>query len=303
MDTESSGEEAPPSYDSVIHAGTSQETSGPESVTWHLQNHVTSLPARIRASQRARTARQKLDDTLLIDHIAPAIEEFLVDLGARGTAVVAPATLTIVPDNAVPENAELSGLAEMNRRGELGRVFRVNMDKGGGGGAKKADGAQYAFSTLSFTSSSSADLLWWQDEAMARRLADSLRPQAADTKQHRQEQQRQTGPKSPVQAAAEKELPSEKQKRSWGWGNWRSSRGGPQTAGERAAAIGSNASSFQERDVGSVPEAQAKRRDQVQDQEGARMIVEAQEVAFRVENDLGILESTRGWAIVVTVEV
>lgn len=313
MDTKESSD-APPSYDSIQHTGTSsasQDGSHSESATWHLQHHVASLPSRIRASQRARTAQQKLDDTLLVDHIAPAIEEFLIDLGAEGTATTPSATLTIVPDDAIPKKAELSGLEEMRKRGEIGRVSRVSLLSGktGDGAQKQEDMDGYSnstsFPTFAFssasTSSDNANLLWWRDEAMARRLAGCLQPKAATGKKKQQQPER----KSVVQTSVEKELPPEKQRKSWGWGRWRNGGGGGGgrgTPGERAAGTDNTPGPHASEVVSDLEEG-PQQQGQGQVQDGAQMIVEAQEVAFRVENDLGILESIRGWSIVVSVNV
>lgn len=307
--------DAPPSYDDSIQhpdGSTSPQDasglgsgSGSEPATWHLQNHIASLPSRIRTSQRARTAQQKLDDTLLVNHIAPAIEEFLIDLGAQGGAATPLATLTIVPDRAVPLNAELSGLSEMRRRGELCRVSRISVKDGNeqeGLAEKGGKDSSPAFTKFTFASDASspfcapdydaADLLWWRDEAMARRLAGCLQPKAAATGKKPQAERHTCT--SAVQGAVEK------QKRGWGWGKWRNGRGSPPGGAETHAA-GSAAEAI----LNSRPQQQEQKQKapETRGQDRAHMIVEAQEVAFRVENDLGILESIRGWGIVVTVDV
>ncbi|RYP69913.1 hypothetical protein DL771_005806 [Monosporascus sp. 5C6A] len=274
MDTKSS-DDVPPPYDAIHYDGTSPEEPPSESLTSHLQSQVASLPSRIRASQRAHTAQQRMDDTLLMDHIVPAIEEFLMDLGAQASPPPL-ATLTIVPGGAVPELAVLSGLDETQKRGELGRLFKVNLEDG----TKGIQSPSYS------TSSQNANLLWWHDEAMARRLATSLQPKKVEKRQ-------QVARTSPVQVAMRRELSPEKQKRGWGlgWGRWRSDRGSGETCereatGDRSSRTGASEAS-----------ASFGARGGAQVQDEAQMAVTAQEVAFRVENDLGILESMRGWAI------
>ncbi|RYP51767.1 hypothetical protein DL768_002990 [Monosporascus sp. mg162] len=276
-----SPDDVPPPYNTIHYHGISPETPPSESLTSHLQSHVASLPSRIRASQRAHTAQQRMDDTLLMDHIAPAIEEFLIDLGAQAPTPPL-ATLTIVPGGAVPETAVLSGLEETQKRGELGRLFKVNLKEG----TKGIQSPSYS------TPSQNASLLWWHDEAMARRLARSLQPKKVEKKQP-------VARASPVQVAAERELSPEKQKRGWGWGwgRWRSGLGSGETCGR--GAMGDPSSRTGASEASASFDAQGR----VQEQDEAQMAVEAQEVAFRVENDLGILESMRGWAIVVIVEI
>ncbi|RYP29805.1 hypothetical protein DL767_006546 [Monosporascus sp. MG133] len=271
-------DDVPPPYDTIHHDGTSLETPPSESLTSHLQSHVASLPRRIRASQRAHTAQQRMDDMLLMDHIAPAIEEFLIDLGAQ-TPTPPLATLTIVPGGAVPKTAVLSGLEETQKRGELGRLFKVNLEEG----TKGLQSPSYS------TSSQSANLLWWHDEAMAWRLARGLQPKV--------EKKQQVAQTSPVQVAVERELSPEKQKRGWGWGKWRSGPGSGRMS-ERGAT-GDPSSRTRASEASASLGAQGR----VQEQDEAQMAVEAHEVAFRVENDLGILESMRGWAIVVIVQI
>ncbi|RYP01253.1 hypothetical protein DL764_006256 [Monosporascus ibericus] len=278
MDTKSS-EDVPPPYDTIHHDGSSPENPRLESLTSHLQSHVASLPSRIRASQRAHTAQQGMDDTLLMDHIAPAIEEFLIDLGAQAPTPPL-ATLTIVPGGAVPETAVLSGLEETQKRGELARLFKVNLEEG----TKGIQSPSYS------ASSQSANLLWWHDEAMARRLARSLQPKKMEKKEP-------VARTSPVQVAVERELSARKKKGGWGWGRWRSRLGSGETC-ERGA-IGDPSS----RARASEASASLGTQGWVQEQDEVQMAVEAQEVAFRVENELGILESMRGWAIVVIVEI
>lgn len=289
MDSKFRGEDPPPAYESIQHGATSASTEGisSSSVTQQLHDHLASLSSRIRDSRlQAITAQQRLDDTL-IAHIAPEINEFLVDLGNRANTPPL-ASLTIVPDRAVPATAQLSGLEDMRRHGEIGRVSRIELDGLDGDEKKGPTEDSYSFS-YSYSSAfddarSDADdksLLWWRDEEMAHRLANYLRPQT--------EGRFEAGP-SAVQVVVEEELPPEKERRGLrkliGSG-----KRSPQSAGARAAAIDSS---------GSRPGGVTSARDRGQG--GVRMTVEAQEVAFRVESNLSIVESKSGWAIVVTVK-
>ena len=295
MDSKFRGEDPPPAYESIQHGatGATAENFSPSSVTQQLRDHLTSLPSRIRDSRlQAITAQQRLDDTMIV-HIAPVINDFLAVLGRRANAPPL-ASLTIVPDRAIPAKAQLSGLEDMDRRGEIGEVSRVELDGLDGDEKKKRpaeDSSSFSYSYSSAFDDPRSDeddksLLWWRDEEMAHRLANYLRPQT--------EGRFEANP-SAVQAVVEQEIPPEKERRGLrkliGSG-----KRSPRSAGARAAAIAAA-------DIdgsGSRPGGATSARERGQG--GARMTVEAQEVAFRVVNDLNIVESKRGWAIVVTVK-
>ncbi|XXG96937.1 hypothetical protein Hte_003228 [Hypoxylon texense] len=288
--------EEPPPY-TAISTNTANVDEFPiDSYTSQLQYHVKSLPNRIRTAQQARKVEQSFSDASLLDRIVPTVESFLAELGARHSPVPL-ATLTLVPETAVPKNAVLSGSEDMKRRGELSRVVRVSL----GGTSKDSKSSsdtfrpQYTGEDPSWASgqefgdwgrfggesSSPGDvgednkMLWWRDEEMAYRLANYLQPK---TEKKSPVQQR-----SVVQAVVEQRIPAKKEKRGWGWGKAKVS---PETSNKPADV-----------DVG-VDEPQEK-----QSKDGAEMVVTAQEVAFRHENEFGIWESFRGWGIVVAVKV
>lgn len=291
MDSKFRGEDPPPAYEFIQHGTTGATTEGfsSSSVTQQLHDHLTSLSSRIRDSRlQAITAQQRLDDTL-IAHIAPEINEFLIDLGNRANTPPL-ASLTIVPDRAVPTTAQLSGLEDMRRHSEIGRVSRIELDGLDGDEKKKGPtedsySFSYSYSSAFDDARSDADdksLLWWRDEEMAHRLANYLRPQT--------EGRFEAGP-SAVQVVVEEELPPERERR--GLRKFiGSGKRSPQSAGARAAAAIDSSGSR----PGGVTSARGR------GQGGVRMTVEAQEVAFRVESNLSIVESKRGWAIVVTVK-
>ena len=323
MDFKTGGEDLPPSYEFSQHAAATSSfgaaalpetfpTSSSSSITGHLQSQVASLPLRIRASQlQARTAQQRVDDTLVVELLAPEVAAFLADLGDSTEAPLR-ASLTIVPDGALPKRADLSGLAEMRAKDEDARVKRVVTDgilPLDGEKTSSKDSAEdsyasfssysYSFPSNSFTSAfdnptgssrGSDSLLWWGDETMAHRLAASLRPKTEVPPEPAT---------SAVQAVVEQELPPEKQRKGWGWSKMKSGLSSPQSAGQRAAAAAAIRGSGPQR--GSSTAAAAAARGQGKG--GARMTVEAQNVAFRVESDMGILGSENGWAIVVTVTI
>ncbi|KAI1460961.1 hypothetical protein F4805DRAFT_416129 [Annulohypoxylon moriforme] len=286
----------PPAYTTLP---TNQPTSNEiqlNSLTYHLQHHVLSLPDRIRATQQARIAERMLSDASLLDLIVPIVEGFLADLGARHTPVPL-ATLTLVPDAAVPKNSVISGLEDMKRRREICQVSRISMgrtskDAKSSAGISQSENVSEDPSWASgqeFTGwgrfgepesptddTERSKMLWWRDEEMAQRLATYLQP--------KQEKKAPVEQRSVVQAVVEHRIPAKKEKKGWLWGR-RASRETPSETPSTPAEIETEVDRPQE------------------EQKGAEMNVTAEEVAFRQENELGIWESFRGWGIVVAVKV
>ncbi|KAI1084775.1 hypothetical protein F5B20DRAFT_220678 [Whalleya microplaca] len=271
----------------------------PESLTSYLQHHVASLPDRIRERQQARTAQATLDDTAVLSHIVLVIEEFLTDIGAQHTAPRV-ATLTLVPDAAVPKDAVLSGMEDMRRRGEFCRVSRVTMhsksqDQKGpplerpnaqnsSGEQDWASGQEFdgwgRFGSSGFSMEDTADVsktLWWRDEEMAHRLAGYLQP--------KKEKRGTTERRPVVKSTIEQRVSPKKEKKGWFRGKGRSDR-------DSGAAV-----------VEPLESIATVSQQEISEPEKAQMNVSAQEVAFRRENEFGILESINGWALVVVVEV
>lgn len=287
----------PPPYTALPSGTATSNELQLNSLTSHLQHHVASLPERIRVTQQARRAEQTLSDASLLDHIVPIVEEFLADLGARNSPVPL-ATLTLIPDTAVPKNAVLSGLEDMKRRGEVCRVSRISVNsftkdsKPSSGISKSqntngdpswAAGQEFTgwgrFGESESTAhdvTESNKMLWWRDEEMAHRLAGYLRPE--------KEKRAPVEHNSVVQAVVEHRIPPKKEKKGWLWGK---------------------RSSVQESSAATVPVGIEVKIDKPREEERQRaeMIVTAQEVAFRQENEFGIWESIRGWAIVIAVQV
>ncbi|KAI1396871.1 hypothetical protein F4819DRAFT_113124 [Hypoxylon fuscum] len=268
------------------------------SLTSYLQHHVISLPDRIRAIQQARRTEQSFKDASLLDRIVPIVENFLADVGARHKPVPL-ATLTLVPAVAVPKNAVLSGLEDMKRRGELCRVARITMDsaskdsKSSSGGTRSQytsedpswapgkefdDWGRFGANSSICDNSKTNETLWWRDEEMAHRLASYLQP--------KKEKKTPVEHNSVVQTVVEQRIPPKKEKRGWSWGK----RGSAPTSPNVPTMLAES----------------SIREDELQEDQGkpgAEMVVTAQEVAFRHENELGIWESTSGWGIVLTVKI
>ncbi|KAL2017975.1 hypothetical protein VTK56DRAFT_1507 [Thermocarpiscus australiensis] len=97
-----------------------------------LTTHLRTLPARLRATQQARTTAQQARDIAVVTRLlAPGVEAFLADLAAampRGVRPPFVAELTLVPAAAVPHGWAMSGAAERRKEGEVVRVVRVDGD-------------------------------------------------------------------------------------------------------------------------------------------------------------------------------
>ncbi|KAI8955125.1 hypothetical protein F4801DRAFT_376142 [Xylaria longipes] len=300
-------EELPPPYS--VHAGdhdSASHSTQEVSLTSHLQQHLTSLPNRIRMNREARSVQQSLDDASLLDLLLPEIDDFLAYLGGlHNTPKLA--HLTLVPETAVAKNAVLSGMEEMRRRGEICRVTRVDIhprndkksttsrdSKQGAStsedwsvGQEFSDWGRFGDSTSSTDPSQAQSMLWWRDEDMAHRLARHLQPTTEPAPLQ-----------TPVQATVEERLPAQKPKKAWFWGKKGSASSS--TATFATKTVQADVESFPGRGTTTQAAAQKGRE---QENTGARMSVTAEEVAFRIENDLGIVESARGWAVVVAIYV
>ncbi|KAI1754799.1 hypothetical protein F4782DRAFT_462337 [Xylaria castorea] len=301
-------EELPPPYsvNAGDHASASPSTQEVPS-TSHLQQHLTSLPNRIRMNREVRLVRQSLDDAYLLNLLLPEIDDFLAYLGGLHSTPKL-AYLTLVPETAVAQNAVLSGMEEMHRRGEICRMARVKIYpsndekkpttardcKQGAStsqdwsvGREFSDWGRFGDSTSNTDSSRGRNMLWWRDEDMAQRLAHHLQPSAEPVPLQ-----------TSVQAAVEERLPAQKPQKGWFWGRKGSASSSTSTFATRSVQM--DVESFTGR--GNATQT-AARKGRERDSAGARMSVTAEEVAFRIENDLGIVESARGWAVVVAVHV
>jgi hypothetical protein len=299
--------QAPPPYslvplDEQPASSSSQLQFHPSSLTSHLHSHLSALPDRIRQTQQAHSTQQTQTDIWILDHLVPVIESFLADLGARHTAPHL-ATLTLVPNSAIPPDAELSGMEDMLQRKEVSRVFRVDvMEEGQGKGGGDSKGGAAAAARSEFTdwgrweepgsmAQGPPELLWWKNEAMARRLASYLQPLAKPKPR--------PAVQSPVQAAVEQRIPAEKAKKNWGWGRWRGDQAPEASPAASAAGSQGARGTVEGGDIAGVP----TRGVVVDDERRAEMDVTTEKVAFRRENDFGIWESMSGWAIIVAVKV
>ncbi|KAI0113691.1 hypothetical protein GGR51DRAFT_20815 [Nemania sp. FL0031] len=298
-------EELPPPYSVASASDSSQDAS----ITAHLQHNLTSLPNRIRMNQEAHSVQQSLDDASILDLLLPEIDDFLSQLGGLRSAAKL-SHLILIPEAAVPPTAVLSSMEDMRKRGEFCRVARVKTRLGGDEkrASSKDDSNQGVDSSQDWSvgrefddwgrfgdSSSSTDplqtegMLWWRDENMAGRLARHLQPTTT--------QDEPASPKTPVQAIVEERLPVQKEKKGW----FRKKDNSSSSLSTFATkTVKSAVETFPGKDS-ATPSSTKKAKER--ESSGAKMSVAAEEVAFRTQNDFGIMESIRGWALVVVVYI
>ncbi|KAI2610626.1 uncharacterized protein GGS25DRAFT_155544 [Hypoxylon fragiforme] len=288
----------PPPYSATSTTPPYSEESLLNALASHLLHHITLLPDRIRDTQQVWRAEQSLSDALLLDHIVPIVEQFLAELGAQRSPVQL-ATLTIVPANAIPRGSTISSFEYMKRRGEECRVARLSMDKI----MEKSNSATIStnyqhvsddpswvtgqefndwgrFDQPNFLTGDKPSTLWWKDEEMAQRLASYLQPKRERVASMERD--------SIFQTATGQMVPAKKETRSWGWGR---TKYASNQKSQETATTSTPSNTLVDVEKGGM------------DGHGAEMVFTAQEVAFRHENEFGILESFRGWGIVLTVKV
>lgn len=274
----------------------------------HLAAHLSSLPARLRESQAARSTRQAASDLAVVERILPHIEAFLADIVSLPRPPPT-AELAFVPAPAVPTPWTLTGAAERRREGDMVQLVRLELPdvdgkdgKGGGKGQQPPTPTSAGSSSLRPErdwSSRTENLFdewgrwgddapgdgqrqaggwwWWRDESTARRLAAYLQPAPHVVKTERRA----------VQAAVVEEKMKNK-KSGWGWGLGRKKGGG---GGEASSAA-------------TTPTSPTVAASPILGQDDrVNMAVRADEITFRKENEFGVWESMSGWGIVVVVTI
>ena len=300
--------EAPLSSSSSPLPSSSITSSSP--LTSSLAAYLASLPDRLRAEADLRAA----NDLEAASAIVPHVSAFFDALSRSPLPPRRVAELVAVPAAAVPAGWALSGAAERRREGELVRVARVvgpeTTEFADGKGDEKGrskkknlndrldshsagyededlDGSWAGNSrqTAEFDDwgrwddgegDNSRDVArnwWWADESMARRIAVRLHPKETVRVERRQ-----------VQAAVEEKS---KKRGALGLLRKRSDAASPPAVSAlltpSSPAGGANGGPW--------------------NGERANIVVRAEEVTFRKENEMGMWESLSGFGVVVTVKI
>ncbi|KAK0388140.1 hypothetical protein NLU13_4385 [Sarocladium strictum] len=282
-------EELPPPYSaSSFSSPQATDPSGlhhTASIQGLFSGQLHNLRSQIQAEEAARQDAREQLDTQILSLLVPYVEDLLAHV-----ATVSPTPtlveMLLVPADAVEEDWAFSEPAEM-RQGEVRRVIRVKRDTKLVGDGKRRPSPPTHSSLFSselnpsgpreFTSwgrwdddlpstasSSRVNDLWFNDEGMAHRLAKHLQP----------------APKLDRATVRENVSTRKKPEKKPGRFGGLLRRDLPLPLLDRDPL---------------VPEARAAC------QEDVAMKVNAEEVSFRRENEMGIWESKTGWAIAVRV--
>lgn len=242
--------------------------------------HLTNLHSQIASERAVRTSVREQRDSQTLALLVPHIEELLSSIAAMHP----PPSLveaTMVPDEAVDKAWRFID-SDNKLRGEARRLLRVERDLKLEGDRKPSPRTEAepepqvgAFDEWGrwedkddTTTPNSDAVLWWSDEAMARRLAKHLQPDRPTARVDRQ-----TVRAHVAQAKEDRK--------------------------------GSRWSLFKKDEPPKPPPpsfASAPRHARDSD-EDVTMTVRAEEVTFRKESDLGIWESKTGWGIVVRIRI
>ncbi|KEY74599.1 hypothetical protein S7711_05030 [Stachybotrys chartarum IBT 7711] len=250
----------PPPY-SPTAAGPSTESSS------IFSSQLANLRFRVLDAQASHASALDQRDNQVLALIVPHIETMVSSVAAMNPSPTL-AEAILVPAEAAGDEWTLSDEPEP-RPGEVRKVVRVAVQvkvdgKADGKAAQAAQSAAadgWGWNGGADRKPDSDPLLWWEDEAMARRLARSLQPErpAVDIPQDRDVAPAQT-----------------KQKKTSRWKLFNTADGQP-----------------------SSPSPGPSTPPRRESENTVTMSVKAEEIAFRRENDFGIWESKSGYGIVV----
>ncbi|GJC83490.1 hypothetical protein ColLi_06328 [Colletotrichum liriopes] len=280
------GDLPPPSYSEATTSSSPAPSYHPTSSVSATLNGLSSL---LRVTQSQQTARDTITTTNLLPLLTPHITSLLTRLGTTPH----PPTLTelyLVPAAAVGPEWSIASDAD-RRAGEVAQVIRVkpeaDPDSKGGGDRKRADSSastkaagsprEYEFDEwgrwdddADTGSTSKEGQWWWNDEALARRLAKRLQPEPKLDR-------------TVVSAVMEQ---AREEKKAGRWGMFRSGSESPSSS------------------PSAPPSArQSEKATPLKQEEDVAMTVRTEEVTFRKENEMGIWESMRGYGIVARVRI
>ncbi|KAG6093498.1 hypothetical protein E4U30_004240 [Claviceps sp. LM220 group G6] len=274
----------PPPY-SLLSSSIAGEPASPSS---RFSGQLLGLRGQLRREQAARSAAQDRLDGLLLSLLVPHVDALLDSIAAINP-VPSLVEATLVPSDAVDESWRLSD-TEGNHNGQFIKLIRVDRHAKMLGDKKylsdptnsatlDTTGQEQKFdderergqskeeSDNGTQTGSNADLWWWSDEELARRLAGHLQP-APETASF----EKQT-------SYAEAGLSKQTAKKAGRWSFFSKETPRPTAQGSKHPMhLPSPAPSC---DVS--------------------MEVNAEEATFRRQNELGIWESKTGWGLVVRV--
>ena len=299
-------ETAPPSYTETISPSSPNlfpysTSSASRYYTAQIQDQLRSLTTQIRSAQTERSLLTHGSDEQILALLATEIQIYFSGFANSG---LQHGTLILIPSSAVQENATPMEYDFRNPE-EYDQVVRVRSNE------EKAGGQWF-----------------WQDEEMTKRLARYLSPTPSwkelpsrmDDGNEDDESKPAAGkafvkrigspatragrsvasetaplgehaPRNGFMRRKEKTPTEEMQKHSKGFFGFR--KKGTITSIERPPAV-------EERDLKIDP---GNKGSDASPEDEAALTVRAEEVSFRMENEMGLFETQRGWAVVLKLKV
>ncbi|ATY60913.1 hypothetical protein A9K55_006786 [Cordyceps militaris] len=226
--------------------------------------HLAAVRSQMRAQQAARASQQDRHDTQLLALLMPHVEAVLASVVGAEQQAPRLVQATLVPDGAVAADwtpAETDG----GRPGETHSVVRVQTTRRPDKMAadSKTDG-RARWGEHVAVGDDEAELLWWKDEDLAVRLAGYLQPAPRST----------PAPAVDRRTVAAQVTEAKKTRSRWN-------------------ILGSRSSSSSTPPIPPAASTPAAEGD-----DDVSMLVTAEEVTFRRENEMGIWESSTGWGVV-----
>lgn len=256
-----------------------------------IEQLLQRLPLQLQEARQNLLSEQKDDERLLIEQLTPYITEFIRRLPSsvnypQAHQSQSSSELILFPEGVVPatERWVLSGLGQRKEHAAHVEVVEVLSP-----GKEKLEYLDWK------------RLMWWHKEDLASRLATMIRcylepEKNGDSKQRTStENERDNGLKQKqgeagfrYDTSSPKENKSPERPASHFFGRWKKTH---------------FSSSHSHRAVGPEPRHDRPNEDLNDSSDIVKATVQAEEVTFRRENDMGLWESSSGWAIILTVTI
>ncbi|KAG6021529.1 hypothetical protein E4U19_005631 [Claviceps sp. Clav32 group G5] len=280
----------PPPY-TLLPSAIAGESASPSS---RFSGQLLGLRGQLRRERAARSSAQDRLDDLLLSLLVPHVEALLESIAAI-SPVPSLVEATLVPSDAVGGSWRLSD-TEGNQNGQFIKLIRVDRHSKMPGDKRylpdrtnsailDTTGQEQQFnderghlkdeSDNGTQTGSNADIWWWSDEELARRLAGHLQP-APETAEGGSFE-RQT-------SYAEAEPSKQIGKKAGRWSFFSKESPRPMAQSPKPMHLPSH---------GTTPSPAPS--------DGVSMEVNAEEATFRRQNEMGIWESKTGWGLVVRV--
>lgn len=288
----------PPSYTEATLSGSQANPIVPKGdpLQDSLEQLLQRLPIQLRASQQDQLGQQQDDECLLVERCTPYIAEFfhaipITLLSSQYHQQHLLAELILSPANAVPatQGWVLSDWDQRRENAACVQVVEVDLSE------KKKPETPDRKIPGAFAESlweDRKDLMWWRGEDLAHRLASRIRRCL--------EPEGKTESKTRASAGikADSGLHNEGSPRHEGYAQKHKSPSSLFSGhGKKSHALTSS------RGLGSHSHGGSLMGTANRDLEGVKVNVQAEEVTYRRENDMGLWESSTGWAIVLIVTV